>query len=236
MPNETATQPPRGRLASTRIGLFGGTFNPIHKGHLGAALDVFDGFDLDRCYLIPSALPPHKRPLGLVSAADRMAMLRLALAAHPGLVVSEVELHRLGPSYTIDTVNHFVAAFPDATLFLMIGLDAFLEIDTWKSYRELFDLIPFIVLSRPGSIRSRGSSDWKILEDYLKSRISREYRMAAETSCLRAPGKVPVYGFQVTPRDISSTAVRRRIGQGRSIRDLVPAEVAAFIARKGYYR
>ncbi len=135
-----------------KIGLFGGTFNPVHFGHLRAALEVREGFGLKQVVLIPAAVPPHKERGGVAAAADRGAMLTLAVEGCSALAVSDVETRRPGPSYTIDTVRHFRCSLPaDTEILLVVGLDAFLEIDSWKSFRELLGLVPVIVLSRPGS-------------------------------------------------------------------------------------
>ena len=133
-----------------RIGLFGGTFNPIHRGHLWAASEVIKRFNLDQFFLIPAALPPHKTPGAVANADDRLEMIHLAIADLSGLTVSDVELNRPGPSYTIDTVRHFKNTLAnDSRIYLIMGLDAFLEIDTWKSYTELLEQIAFIVMARP---------------------------------------------------------------------------------------
>ncbi len=133
-----------------RIGLFGGTFDPVHFGHLRAALEVKEGFGLARVFLIPAAAPPHKAREGVAPAGDRLRMVELAVDGEPGLMPSDVEIRREGPSYTIDTVTHFQREFAGvAEVFLIVGLDAFLEIDTWKSFRELLALVPVIVISRP---------------------------------------------------------------------------------------
>ncbi len=132
-----------------RIGIFGGTFNPIHMGHLRTVWEVHCGFGLDETILIPSAAPPHKPAEGVIDAGDRLEMVRLAISGYDEFTVSDVELKRPGPSYTIDTVRHFKSVYPeDADFHLIIGLDAILEIDTWKSYRDIFRLIPFIVMMR----------------------------------------------------------------------------------------
>ena len=107
-------------MSTFRLGVLGGTFNPIHVGHLLAAKDVQRFFSLDKIYLIPSAIPPHKAPAGIVDAKNRLEMIRLAIPAHTGILVSDVELKRSGPSYTIDTVIHFKSGLPaENELFLM---------------------------------------------------------------------------------------------------------------------
>jgi len=219
-----------------RIGLFGGTFNPIHLGHIQVIQEVKKGFGLDKIFIIPSALPPHKEPDGLVEAADRIEMIRLAFSNHPDFAVSDVELKRPGPSYTIDTVRHFKSILnEDSELFLIMGLDAFLEIDTWKSYKDLFLLSPFIVMSR--SFAGQGATVFgrKPFEDYLKCRISEGYKLSASQSSYVHEEKQPVYILDVTPIDISSTKIRKFIKTGRPIKSLVPEIVEAFIKRKGLY-
>ncbi len=218
-----------------RIGLFGGTFNPIHLGHLRAALEVKEGFELDEVFLIPAALPPHKLPGEVADAADRLRMIHLALENTSGLHVSDVELKRSGPSYTIDTVHHFKDSLPDKSrIYLTMGLDAFLEIDTWKSYEELLAQIPFIVISRSiaGSQKDPG---WKGLQEYLKSAISSEYKFSKSQSCYQRAAKQPIYVYEVTALDISSTRIRNLIKKSRSIDYLVPPKVAEFIKSKGLY-
>jgi nicotinate-nucleotide adenylyltransferase len=219
-----------------RIGLFGGTFNPIHLGHLRAAVEVKDGFALDEVFMIPAALPPHKIPGEVAAAADRLSMLKLALEDASGFRVSDVELNRSGPSYTIDTVHHFKELLPDETrLHLIMGLDAFLEIDTWKSYQELLAQIPIIVLNRPHAGSSLSDVPWKIMDDYLTSKLAADYAFSSSRSCYLAKHKQPVYVFKVTALDISSTSIRRQVSNRRSIGYLVPQKVASYIKAKGIY-
>jgi nicotinate-nucleotide adenylyltransferase len=220
-----------------QIGLFGGTYNPVHIGHLRAALEVKEGFALDEVILIPAALPPHKMPAEVADAADRLHMLNLALENTPGLTVSDVELKRSGPSYTIDTVAHFKHALPDQSrIYLIMGLDAFLEIDTWKSYAELLLQIPLIIINRPKSGSAAENPGWKILQKFLASKISSDYVFSESRSCYHARSRQPIYIFEVTSLDISSTRIRNRVNRGRSIEFLVPPKVADFINTKGLYR
>lgn len=223
-----------------RVGLFGGTFNPIHNGHLKAIEEVQKGFSLDKSYLIPSALPPHKEQRGLVDAKDRMEMIRLAVASYTALMesvtVSDVELKRKGPSYTIDTVCHFKSILPkDCRLYLILGLDAFLEIDTWKSYTDLFMLTSFIVTSRPGTGSADRSTLLKSIGNYLKKSISHGYNYSFAQSCYIHSDKHPVFFFEVSPIDISSTKIRKLVNHGMSIKSLVPENVEEFIKAKGLY-
>jgi nicotinate-nucleotide adenylyltransferase len=219
-----------------RIGLFGGTFNPIHLGHIQVVREVKAGFGLDQILIIPSALPPHKEPDGVVDAENRLEMIRLAFSNDPNFMISDVELKRSGPSYTIDTVRHFKSISPENTeLYLIVGLDAFLEINTWKSYHDLFLLIPFIVMSRIINTENSTKLDWKSLKNYLQSKISKGYTFSSTQSTFNHDKKQPVCVFNVTPVDISSTTIRKRIKEGRSIKGLVPHIVEDFIKTKGLY-
>jgi len=219
-----------------RIGLFGGTFNPIHLGHVQVVREVKTGFGLDNILIIPSALPPHKELNGVVDAEDRLEMIRLAFSDDPNFVISDVELKRSGPSYTIDTVRHFKSISPENTeLYLIVGLDAFLEIDTWKSYNDLFLLIPFIVMSRTINQENSAELEWKSLNNYLQSKISKGYTFSFAQSSFLHDKKQPVCVFNVTPVDISSTTIRKRIKNGRSIKRLVPEIIENFINAKGLY-
>ena len=219
-----------------QIGLFGGTFNPIHLGHIQVIQEVKEGFGLNKIFIIPSALPPHKEPDGLVDAADRIEMIRLSFSNHPDFAVSDVELKRSGPSYTIDTVRHFKSILPrGAEIFLIMGLDAFLEIDTWKSYKDLFLLIPFIVMTRGTEGKNARMFGRKTVGDYLKSKISKGYTLSVSQSSYIHKKKQAVYVFDVTPIDISSTKIRKLIKNGSPIKSLVPGLVEAFIKNKGLY-
>ena len=220
-----------------KIGLFGGTFNPVHLGHLRAAVEVREGFELDEIYLIPAALPPHKAAGEVAASEDRLNMLNLALGAASGLKVSDVELKRSGPSYTIDTVAYFKQALPgESRLFLIMGLDAFLEIDTWKSYRELLAQIPFIVINRPQADSQAAGGPWNLLDDFLTTELSADYSFSASRSAYLASGQQPIYVWEVTALDISSTRIRRAINENRPIDYWVPGKVADYIRTKGIYR
>lgn len=218
-----------------RIGLFGGTFNPIHIGHLRAALEVQEGFSLNQIFFIPSALPPHKVPLDLAQTNDRMKMVRLAVEQRSGFAASDVEIKRCGPSYTIDTVRHFKKVMPEISAsYLIVGLDAFLEIDTWKSYTDLLVEIPMIVISRPDATLEP-EDGWRRLDHYLKTVISAELTFNRSLACYEKPDMLPVYRYEVSALAISSTQIRDLRKSGRAIDFLVTKEVAKYITSRGLY-
>ena len=214
-----------------RIGLFGGTFNPIHLGHLRTAVEVGEKLSLDVVFLIPSALPPHKDSHALIRAEDRLAMARIAVEGSALFQVSDVELRRSGPSYTIDTVRHFKSRFGDAALFWIVGADAFLELDTWKDYQTLLDEIPFVVMTRPGFPAGENMQD--AMDVFIRSKISGEYR--SESSGYFHPEKKPILPVRVSLIEISSSRMRELIQAGRSIEYMAPESVLAFIKEKRLY-
>ena len=219
-----------------RFGLFGGTFNPVHLGHLRAALEVKEGFELSKIFLIPAALPPHKIPGDVVDVGDRLQMLNLALEDKAEISVSDIELKRSGPSYTIDSVKHFKSTLPEKSqIYLVMGLDAFLEIDSWKSYEELLQEVSIIVINRPKRDRLFSGDGWKRLDEYLTSGISGDYKFSESQSCYLSADKQPIFIFEVTALDISSTKIRSLIKEGRSIGYLVPRKTAEFIKSRGLY-
>lgn len=219
-----------------KIGLFGGTFDPIHRGHQHAAEDILQQFKLDRIHFIPCAIQPHKTSGPIASAAHRLEMLKLALANQAEFVISEVEIERQGPSYTIATLRYFKETQePGNVLHFIIGVDAFLEIDAWKSFAELFDLATFIVMARPGV---GGSADAALgkAADFTRHHISAEYRLNDQKNRLVHPVKHPIYLATVRQIDIASRRIRHMILRGESEVEWVMPEVANYIAKKGLYR
>jgi nicotinate-nucleotide adenylyltransferase len=213
-----------------RLGLFGGTFNPIHLGHLRAAVEVREAFDLEQILLIPAALPPHKDTTNMVSAQDRFEMVQLATQDVPSIGASDVELMHVGLSYTIHTLQEFHRRLQaQDALFFVVGIDAFLEITTWKSYRELFSLAQFVIMARPGA-------RLKNLERFIKENISEKYEPGGTPGIFHHPKWLPIHQLSITHLDISSTVIRKRICEGRSVRFLVPPQVHAFIEEKRLYR
>jgi len=220
-----------------RIGLLGGTFNPVHFGHLRSAVEVQMRFALDSVCFIPSALPPHKDSSSVADATDRLEMVRMAISDYPTLTVSDAELKRSGPSYTIDTVKHFKTSQSGRAEFhLITGIDSFLEIDTWKSFKDLFTLVPFIVMKRPGLNYADSEVGVKDLGRFLDKKISQGYHFSGQDSCFMHKSYRPVYICEVTQINISSTNIRKMAKQDEPICFLVPSNVELFIKQKGLYR
>lgn len=219
-----------------RCGLFGGTFDPLHRGHALAAREVLQLFELDCIYFIPSALPPHKLQGPLAPARDRLEMIRRALQATSRLLVSDLEIRRAGPSYTIDTLRAFQAApGTPQRLFFLLGLDAFLELHTWRAYRQVLDIAALIIMSRPMPRRSRLSLR-ETAADYARRHLSDRYQWSKEGDVLRHPVKRPLYLARVTPMDIASSYIRAQAGRGASIDRWVAPSVAQYIHSRGLYR
>lgn len=223
------------RQLPPKIGLFGGTFNPLHKGHLQVAKDVRQQFELDVIHLIPCALPPHKTTGPLAKAAHRLEMINLALADQQGFEVSDIEIQRQGTSYTWDTIQHYKAIIPPATrLYFIVGLDAFIEIHTWKYFSQLFDEVAFIVMGRPG-VATEFSAFIKTILEYVQTHICSGYRLGDDNKMLRHTQKQPIYLASVTPVDIASSQIRHMISKGESIEPWVTPPVARYIEKKGLY-
>jgi nicotinate-nucleotide adenylyltransferase len=211
-----------------RIGIFGGTFNPIHLGHLRSAEEVAEAQGLDRILFIPSASPPHKRAGDLASPEHRLAMARLAIAGNPRFRVSGIELERRGPSFSVDTLQALRARSPRARFAFILGIDAFREIATWKNYRSIFALCDLIVTSRP-PVRSAA------LRAGLPVAVRGEFCYRAASRTLEHRTGTHIVFQRLSDLDISASALRTRLQQRLSIRYLVPTSVERYITRHGLY-
>ncbi|HOX07075.1 MAG TPA: nicotinate-nucleotide adenylyltransferase [Planctomycetota bacterium] len=204
-------------LKRRRIGVLGGSFDPIHSGHLSVAQQISDRLRLDEVILVPAGDPPHKSRERLAPAADRLAMARLAAHGLARLSVSDVEMRRPGPSYSLDTMRELKAELgPEHDYFFIIGADTVGELPSWHRAAEFTAETGFAVAVRP-----RFEPDF--------GRVERELGPAAAAK-LRA-GLV-----EIEPCDISSTLVRARIAAGEDVTGLVRRDVAEYIVRKGLYR
>ena len=219
---------PPARRPARRIGVYGGTFDPIHVGHLRAAEDARERLALDSVLFIPCGDPPHK-VRRLAPAAHRLAMVRLAIAGNPRFRVSPLEVEREGRSYTVDTLRALRHRVPSQTrLTLLLGIDAFVEIGTWKDYRALFALADIAVWSRP-AYRARA------LRTLLPVAARSEFCYGPNRETLRHQTGNEIHFLTVTALDVSASDIRLRLRRGASIRYLVPAAVERYIARHGLY-
>lgn len=213
-----------------RLGLFGGTFNPIHYGHLRSAEEVAEELGLDVLWFIPAAVPPHKAPTDLTPFEVRLAMVKLAVGRHPRLKVSDIEGRRPGKSYSIETLRQLRKEFGQgAELFFVLGLDAILEIQTWKDFRDLFTLCHFVVLDRPGFDREQ-------VGEMLRHEVDAGFRELAGGRGFRHPSGYQVVCLETTLLDISATRIRTLVREGRSARFLLPEGVRRFILKNKLYQ
>jgi nicotinate-nucleotide adenylyltransferase len=213
-----------------RLGVLGGTFSPIHIGHLRAAEEAIEALGLDSFLFLPAAVPPHKTTEPILSFEHRWRLLNLAIADNPRLQASDLELHLGGKSYTVRSLSELRRRFDAGSdIFFLLGLDSFLEIATWWRYQELFQLAQLVVMRRP-SYRDEH------IEILLHERVSQHYHWNAEQSRLVHPTLLPVHYLKMTRIDVSSTQIRRLVAQGRSIRYLVPPDVISYITNNDLYR
>lgn len=199
---------------SLKIGILGGTFNPIHIGHLIISEHIRNNFPLDKVTFIPSGDPPHKDKSELVPASKRLKMTELAIQSNPYFDISDIEINRIGKSYTIDTVNVIKSKLPNDELYFIIGGDILDELESWKDIGDVFNKISFILIGRDG------------LEDEdIYSKIDKyKEKYDAEIHYVKGP--------QI---EVSSTYIRQKAGEGKSIKYLVTEEVEEYIINHGLY-
>jgi nicotinate-nucleotide adenylyltransferase len=198
-----------GRSGRLRIGVFGGTFNPIHFGHLITAELIRNDYSLDKIIFIPADIPVHKKLSGMVSGIDRYEMIKLAISGNEYFEVSDIEIKRKEPSYTILTIRELFKVYPESSIFMIIGGDSFNQLDTWREYKEIIDLIDIVVLRREGDLEYR--------EDI--SSLSDNFIFTDN----------PLVG-------ISSTYIRERIKNDSGCKYLVPESVRDYIKEKRLYK
>jgi nicotinate-nucleotide adenylyltransferase len=235
----TARTHSRARTGSRKIALFGGTFDPIHQGHLAVARAAEHRFQFDEIHFIPAAHPPHKPASELLHFAHRFAMVALACAGQPRFLPSLAEANNssgasavAGASYSVDTVRRFQREIcrPGDRLYFLLGADSFLEIGTWKEYETLLGLCDFVVASRPGV--SSSALRQAIPQRLLAKRAGDSHSDRHAIPLLRTT----VYLLDTVASLVSATAVRRRLDLGRSVRGLVPRAVEDYIIKQALYR
>lgn len=218
-----------------KLGLLGGSFNPVHNGHLAIAHQTREALGLDQILFIPASHPPHKQSGSLAPAQDRYEMVRLAIASDPSLAISDVEIRRPGKSYSIDTIRLLQQEHGAHTqLFFLIGLDAFLDFPTWREPLTLLELCPFVVLSRPG-LSFRSLSTMALLPPVQQSPLAD--LDTGRISQLEVPlGKQRLICLQLPPCAVSASDIRSRIRRGLPMANLLPPLVESYILQHHLYQ
>jgi nicotinate-nucleotide adenylyltransferase len=211
-----------------KIGIFGGTLNPIHFGHLRTAEEVREAISLDKVLFVPSAFPPHKRKEEMETPYERIEMTRIAIEGNPYFDFSDMEVKRGGFSYSIDTVDEVKKGLPGAEIYFILGVDAFFEIDSWKEYRRFLSLCNFIIVTRPGYEK-------KSLGESLPLEVRSDFCYDAEKGRYRHASGHSLFFLEITLLDISSTDIRKRLRAGRSVKYLIPEKVEEYIKNKKLY-
>ncbi|MCQ4607408.1 MULTISPECIES: nicotinate-nucleotide adenylyltransferase [Corynebacterium] len=193
-----------------RVGVMGGTFDPIHNGHLVAASEVADRFDLDEVVFVPTGQPWQKADRQITDSEDRYLMTVIATASNPRFSVSRVDIDREGPTYTLDTLRDLRALLPQAELFFITGADALASIMSWRDWDLMFDLAQFVGVTRPG---------YELSEAFLPEDVQEQ-----------------VHLIEIPAMAISSTGCRERAKEGRPVWYLVPDGVVQYIAKNDLYR
>ncbi len=210
------------------LALLGGTFDPVHLGHLRLAEEAREALALGEVRWIPAGRPPH-RSTPLAAAAHRLAMVRLAVAGNAAFSVDDAEVRSQKPGYTVPTLERLRAAAGGRPLVLLMGADAFLDLAAWHRWRELFDLAHIGVATRPGFVLSTGDLPAELAQACAS-------RLGDDPAVLRAAPAGRVVTFSMTPLEISASLLRTRLAAGLSVRYLLPDPVAEYIHANNLYR
>ena len=209
------------------IGILGGTFDPVHRAHLQLAEDACASLGLAQVLWIPAGNPPHRdRPQA--SAEQRLAMVALALGGYPQFSIDDGEVRSSAPSYTVATLQRLRTIHGARPLVLLLGADAFLGLNTWHRWRELFALAHIAIATRPGYALDSQALDGELRSEYL-------CRHSGDHACLKAQAAGSIVEFAITPLDISASAIRARLASGQETQDLLPKPVLDYIANNHLY-
>ncbi len=212
-----------------RYGVFGGTFNPVHYGHLRAALEVRQICRLDKVLWIPVCRPPHKGEPGLIDAAARAEMIKLAISEYPEFEMCDLEVRRGGKSYTVNTLKELPRHYPGVYPLFIVGADAFTEIATWYQYQRVLELVDIAVTTRPGF-------PMPALDRTLPAELAGQYRWDAAEKRYVSPRGRCVFPVSITHLDISSTLIRQNAAASTPNDFLTPPAVIEYIEDLGLYR
>jgi nicotinate-nucleotide adenylyltransferase len=211
-----------------KIGLFGGTFNPIHYGHLRTALEIYEDFALDKVLFVPSYIPPHKIKGDIAAPEVRLEMTRIAVEDFKVFEVCDMEIIRKDVSYSLDTVKILKSTSKDTKIFFILGTDAFYELSTWKKYDEFIFLCDFVVMKRPGT-------PIKDLESIFPPKVFNRFAYDKASNLYKSDAGTGIFFHEITQLDISSTRIRRLCKEKKSIKYLVSENVERYILKNGLY-
>lgn len=214
------------RDGQKRIGIFGGTFDPVHMGHLIVARKLLNEFSISTILFIPALVPPHKSQ-PVADYFHRIAMLEDALASETGMSVSSIESERTTPSYTIDTILELKKRMGQQNLFFIIGSDAFLELHLWHRYKDLLSETFFIVVARPGIAMNKLHTEIE--------RLPGDYKYYPEKRLWKRSDSCVIYYFAGVYETVSSTRVRDMLKQGKDVSDILPEKVYSYIKKHQLY-
>jgi nicotinate-nucleotide adenylyltransferase len=203
-----------------RIAILGGTFDPIHNGHLAAAQSVADTFQVDEVHFIPAFSPPHKQSRGITSPFHRFAMAALASVSVDRFRTSTIEVDALDKRYTVETLKAMHQSYPEAELFFIIGTDMYQEIEAWKNFRQLFDLANLVIVNRPGFPFREDVAPFKVLN---------------EGEAVTLPENTSVFYLPFVEQPISSTAIRDELKRGEQVSHWLPPLVWNYIEKNKLY-
>ncbi len=220
----------REQRPTRHIGVMGGTFNPVHLGHLRAAQEAADRLDLEKIFFVPCAIPPHKENLPIAPAAQRLAWLREAIRNDSRFEVDPLELERTGPSYSVDTLEILSRKFDDRRLVFLLGLDAFRDLDTWKTPERLFAFADFAVMTRPPLTNAT-------LAENLPRCLMGKIDLSSDGKIARHRAtQAKIELLEIPALAISATEIRSRLRRGDSVQSLLPESIRETIVQSGLYR
>jgi nicotinate-nucleotide adenylyltransferase len=214
---------------TSRVAIFGGSFDPIHHGHLVPTIRALETFQFDAVHMVPAGQPPHKQGHPLTPVIHRYAMVAMATLPYARLYACDLEVHAPGPSFTVDTVRRFRHFHPDASIYFLLGSDSFSQIGAWNRWQELVEQAHLVVLHRA-----------HIWGEELERRVPPELRsrlvLTTPFAAVPDPERPTVYLLDHEPFPISATSIRDRLRRGLPISELVPHEVSSYIEKYGLYR
>jgi nicotinate-nucleotide adenylyltransferase len=219
-----------------RIGILGGTFDPIHYGHIRPALEVKNALNLDSIWLMPNHIPPHKAG-PKTGTAHRLAMVQLVCSQHNEFELCDIEINRDTPSFTVTSLQQLTQAYPEHEFYFIMGMDSFIQLDRWYQWQTLFELCHIVVCQRPGWQLVHSSNMAKLMQAKVLQRQQAQAINAKSTQTAKVGEIFPV---TITAQDISSTEIRAQISaqsmDNQALRPLLPANVIDYIKLHGLYR